>query len=137
MPKPDFRGFLIFVIDGSGVSFGWVANLLKFIPHHMTALPVFMCLNFQASHNFERRKSSTCIFLWPWSLGLTLQIMVIVEVPCTSTSTIKPNLRKVEHWLNMGICVHFSHIISECGNDFRKSPFVSWGKKMKYWFKIN
>ena len=36
-PKADFSGFLICVIDGSGV-----ANLLEFIPHHMAALPVYM-----------------------------------------------------------------------------------------------
>ena len=40
-PKPDFSGFLIlYVINGSGMSFGQVANLLEFISHHMTALPV-------------------------------------------------------------------------------------------------
>ena len=38
--KTDFSGFLICVINGSGVSFGQVSNLLEFIPHHMTALPV-------------------------------------------------------------------------------------------------
>ena len=52
--KPDF------LINGSGVSFGQVSNLLQFIPHHMTALPVYMCLVFQASYNFERPKASTC-----------------------------------------------------------------------------
>ena len=52
-PKPDFSEFLICVINGSGVSFGQVANLLKFIPHHMIALPVYMCLDFQASYNFK------------------------------------------------------------------------------------
>ena len=62
-PKTDFSGFLICVINGSGVFFGQVANLLEFIPHHMTALPVYMCLDFQASYNFERRKSSTCVSL--------------------------------------------------------------------------
>ena len=35
--KPDFSGFLICVINGPGVPFGQVANLLEFIPHHMTA----------------------------------------------------------------------------------------------------
>ena len=45
-PKPDFSGFLICVINGSGVSFGQVANLLEFIPHHLKALPVYMCLYF-------------------------------------------------------------------------------------------
>ena len=43
-PKPDFRKFLICVINGSGVSFGQIANLLEFIPHYMTALPVYKCL---------------------------------------------------------------------------------------------
>ena len=52
-PKPSFSGFLICVINGPGVSFGQVANLLEFIPHHMTALSVQMCLDFQASYNFE------------------------------------------------------------------------------------
>ena len=61
-PKPDFSGFLICVINGSGVSFGQVANLLEFIPHHLKALPVYMCLYFQASYNFQRRKTSTCVF---------------------------------------------------------------------------
>ena len=41
-PKPDFSGFLICVINGSGVSFGQNANLIEFIPHYMTALPVHM-----------------------------------------------------------------------------------------------
>ena len=50
--KPDF------LINGSVVSFGQVANLLQFIPHHMTALPVYMCLGFQASYNLERQKTS-------------------------------------------------------------------------------
>ena len=62
-PKPEFSGFLICVINESGVSFGQVSNLLKFIPHHMTALPIYMC-DFQASYNFERRKTSTCVFFW-------------------------------------------------------------------------
>ena len=57
--KPDFSGFFICVISGSGVSFGQVANLLEFIPHHMTTLPVYICLDFQASDNFERWKTST------------------------------------------------------------------------------
>ena len=39
--KPDFSGFLICVIDRSGVSFGHVANLSEFIPHHMTTLSVY------------------------------------------------------------------------------------------------
>ena len=38
------------VINGSGVSFGQVANLLAFIPHHMTTSPVYMCLYFQVSY---------------------------------------------------------------------------------------
>ena len=38
-------------MNGSGVPFGQVANLLEFIPHHMIALPVYMCLDFQASLN--------------------------------------------------------------------------------------
>ena len=50
--KPDF------LINGSGESFDQVANLLQFIPHHMTALPVYMCLGFQASYNLERQKTS-------------------------------------------------------------------------------
>ena len=62
-PKPNFNGFLICVINGSGVSFGQFANLLEFIPHYMTALPVCMCLDFQASYNFESRKMSTCVSL--------------------------------------------------------------------------
>ena len=55
--------FLICVINGSGVAFGQVANLLQFIPYHMTALPVYMCLDSQASYNLERRKTSTCVSL--------------------------------------------------------------------------
>ena len=39
---PDFSGFLICVINGSGVPFGQVANLLEFIPHHMTASSLHM-----------------------------------------------------------------------------------------------
>ena len=35
-PKLDFSGFLICVINWSGVPFGQVKNLLEFIPHHMT-----------------------------------------------------------------------------------------------------
>ena len=62
-PKPDFSGFLIRVMSRSGVSFGQVANLLEFILYHMTALPVYMCLDFQASYNFEHRKTSTCVSL--------------------------------------------------------------------------
>ena len=57
--KPDFSGFFICVINGSGVSFGQVANSLEFIPHHMTALPVYMCVDFQASYSFEHWKTST------------------------------------------------------------------------------
>ena len=41
------------VIDGSGVSFGQVVNLLKVILHLMAALPVYMYLDFQASYNVE------------------------------------------------------------------------------------
>ena len=59
-PKPGFGGFLIYVINGSGVCFGQAANLLDFIPHHITALPVYMCLDFQASDSFEPQKTSTC-----------------------------------------------------------------------------
>ena len=59
--KPDFSGFFICVINGSGVSFGQVANSLEFIPHHMTALPVYICLDFQASYNFGHQKISTCV----------------------------------------------------------------------------
>ena len=59
--KPDFSRFFICVMNGSGVSFVQVANLLEFIPHHMTALPIYMCLDFEASYNFERRKTSSCI----------------------------------------------------------------------------
>ena len=106
-PKPDFSWFLICVTNGSRVSFGQVANLLEFISHHMTALPVYMCLDFQASYNFERRETSNCESLWPWSLGPAIPIMVTFEVPCTSTSTINPNLRKVEHRPNKDICIHF------------------------------
>ena len=62
-PKPNFSEFLICVINGSGVSFGQVANLLEFIPHHMTALPVYMSLDLQSSYNFERPKTSTCVSL--------------------------------------------------------------------------
>ena len=50
-------------MNRSGVSFGQVANLLEFIPYHITALPVYMCLHFQASYNFEQRKTSTCVSL--------------------------------------------------------------------------
>ena len=59
--KPDFSRFLICVINGSGVSFGQFANLFEFFLHHMTALPVYVCLGFQASYNFEYQKMSTCI----------------------------------------------------------------------------
>ena len=62
-PKPDFSGFLICVRNGSGVSFGQVANLLECIPYYMATLPVYICLDFQASYNFERRKTSTCVSL--------------------------------------------------------------------------
>ena len=62
-PKPDFSGFFICVINGPGVCFGEVANLLEFIPHHMTTLPVYMYLDLQAFYNFERRKTSTCVSL--------------------------------------------------------------------------
>ena len=55
-----------------------------------------MHLDFQASYNFECQKRSTCVSLWPWPLGPTLQI-ISFEVPCTSTSVINYNLRKVEH----------------------------------------
>ena len=61
--KPDFSGFLLCVINESGVSFGKVVNLLEFIPLHMTALPVYMCFDFQTSYNFEHRKTSTCVSL--------------------------------------------------------------------------
>ena len=61
--KPDFSRLLICVINGSGVSFGQVANLLEFIPHHMTGLPVYMYLDFQASYNFELWKTSTYMSL--------------------------------------------------------------------------
>ena len=57
----DFSGFVMYAINGSGVSFSQVANLLEFISHHMTALPVCMCFDFQASYNFEHRKTSTCV----------------------------------------------------------------------------
>ena len=60
-PKPDFSGFFICVIYGSGVFFGQVANSLEFVPHHMTALPVYMCLDFHASYSFEHRKKSTFV----------------------------------------------------------------------------
>ena len=60
-PEPDFSGFLICVMNGSGVSFEQVANLLEFIPHHMAAFLVNMCLDFEASYNLERRKTSTCL----------------------------------------------------------------------------
>ena len=62
-PKADFSGFFICVINGSGVSFGQVAKSLEFIPHHMTALPVYMCLDFQAPCSFEHRKTSTSVTL--------------------------------------------------------------------------
>ena len=39
--------------NGSGVSFGQVANLLEFIPHRMTALSVYMYVDFQDSYNSE------------------------------------------------------------------------------------
>ena len=57
-PNNDFSRFLIGVINGSGVSLGQVANLLEFIPGHMAALPVYMCLDFQASYNFACQKTS-------------------------------------------------------------------------------
>ena len=60
--KTDFSGFDICAINGSRVSFDKNANLLEFIPHHITFLPV-MCLDFQAFYNFERRRTSTCISL--------------------------------------------------------------------------
>ena len=62
-PEPDFRGILIFVISGSVVFFGLIPKLLEFILYHMTALPVYMCLDFQASYNFEHRKAFTCLSL--------------------------------------------------------------------------
>ena len=62
-PKPDFSGFFMCVINESGVFFGQVVNSLEFIPHHMIALPIYMCLDFQASYNFERRKTSACLSL--------------------------------------------------------------------------
>ena len=53
LSKPDFSGFLIRVINGSGVFFGQVLNLLEFIPHHVTTvlsvllvLPVLPVLQF-------------------------------------------------------------------------------------------
>ena len=49
------------VINWSGVTCGQVANLLEFIPHHMTALTVYMCLDFHTFYNFERQKTSTCV----------------------------------------------------------------------------
>ena len=64
--KPDFSGFFICTINGPGVSFGQVAHLLEFIPHHITDLPVSMCSDFQASYNFERRKTSTCVSLYQY-----------------------------------------------------------------------
>ena len=39
--KLDFSRFFIGVINGSGVSFGQLENLLEFISHHMTAIPVY------------------------------------------------------------------------------------------------
>ena len=92
--KPDFSRFLICVINGSGVSFGQFAKLFEFFLHHMTALPVYVCLGFQASYNFEYQKMSTCISPRPSPLDPTLWIMVILEVPCTPTSIINPNLRQ-------------------------------------------
>ena len=71
-PMADFSGFLICVINGSELSFDQVSHLLEFIPHHLTALPVYMCLDFQASYNFQRQKQVTCVSLWQWSLGLAL-----------------------------------------------------------------
>ena len=50
----SFSGFLICVINESVICFDQVANLLEFVPHHMTAFPVYMCLDFQTSCNFER-----------------------------------------------------------------------------------
>ena len=60
---PDFSGFLISVINGSGMSFGQVGNLLESIPHHMTDLLVCMCLGFQTSYNFKCWKTTTCVSL--------------------------------------------------------------------------
>ena len=61
--KPDFIVFLICVKNGSGVSFGRVVNYLEFIPHHMKALIVYMCLDSRSSYNFELWKTSTCASL--------------------------------------------------------------------------
>ena len=36
----SFSGFLICVINESVICFDQVANLLEFVPHHMTACPV-------------------------------------------------------------------------------------------------
>ena len=105
-PKPYFIGFLICVIDGFGVPFGHVENLLEFIPHHMTILSVYMWVDFQASYNFERSKRSTCISLWQWPLCQRYR-SVIFKVLCTFTSTIILNLRKMEHWPNVNICIQF------------------------------
>ena len=52
--KPSFSGFLICVINESVICFGQVANLLEFVPRHMTAFLVYMLLDFQTSCNFER-----------------------------------------------------------------------------------
>ena len=68
--KPDFSGF--FYINGSRVSSGQISNFLEFILHHMTALPVYKCLDFQASNNFKSRKTSPCVSLSPWPLGHAL-----------------------------------------------------------------
>ena len=130
--KKDFSGFLICVINVSGVAFGQVASLLEFIPHHMEAFPDYMCLDFQASYSFKCWKASICVPHWLRPLGPALQIMVIFEVLCAYTSTIKPNLGKRGHWPNMGIPIHFWGIIREWGRDFRKPPFKFWGHKMKY-----
>ena len=61
--KSSFSEFFICVINGSGVSFDQVPNLLEFIPHYMTALSVYMCLDFQTFYNFKRQKMSTCVSL--------------------------------------------------------------------------
>ena len=56
----------------------------------MTALPVYMNL----FPSFLQFLTSENVYLLIF-LTMTLQVMVIFEVPCISTSTINPNYGKV------------------------------------------
>ena len=65
----------------------------------MTALPVHMCSDFQASYYCERKH----LLAYPFHMtsGSRSTDHGNFRGPCTSTSTINPNLRKVEHKPNM------------------------------------